>query len=364
MDADQIKDNKEISLNDERTESKGKAKATSSNDVTNTTKKLSQEDLAEINPHSDAAAQQRVHQSQPVASSSSAIPEKGLLGSKLGYDQGESLSGREPDRLARLQQRMKAVKAQAEASEGIEHILEPQKGPKVHMWPTPVSEPSTSKFKTSLFNNSKPPFGGSAEITSTKTSIFSVPDSDTSSESSSGRSPILEQIKNLNPFQSKTPPATPEESGSVLPNTSYDSDSDTEKTGQTTPINSSSSSDSTVKESAPLLPQASTKQVITSWLYPNEINSNNTFKLVNDSQIPTNALNSFNVPLYMETQGHKKVLMTTADGNSEIALYHAKNKALRIYRAGHWVEAVTSDDPFFLTIQEEIKKSSFQGRGR
>lgn len=139
---DQIEGPREITLNDDRTDTKGKGKAASvpstktDIDVANTTKNLSQEDLAEINPHSDAAAQQRVHKSEPVASSSSAIPEKGKVvsGPRLRNIYplnsevvgGESFSEKVFE-LANTQE----VKGQSNFVEGISQTTDPRHKPKV-----------------------------------------------------------------------------------------------------------------------------------------------------------------------------------------------------------------------------------------
>lgn len=259
MDADQIPDNNEISLNDDRTDTKGKGKASSgtvaSNDVANTTKNLSQEDLAEINPHSDAAAKQRVYNSQPVASSSSTIPEKGK-----GIMQPQF----EGDRIDKIRAEMNATKAAAEAAEAKAQSVEPHKPSKIRFGgvsSAPINEPAPSKPAFGRFGSFKPAFTSLDPIVPEskpgKTPMFSVPDSDTSSDSSSRRSPILDHVMSHNPFLNTTPPATPEETGRLLPKTG----SEDEITGHTTPIsssqssiasNSSSNSDSTIKDSLPL----------------------------------------------------------------------------------------------------------------
>lgn len=174
---DQIDGPQEIILNDERTDTKGKGKATTDiadtkgkataeTDIASTMRKLSNEDMANINPHSEAAAHHHASSSQPSSSAKSSV----------------------------------------------------------------AAETGVKGLSLNLFDSSS----------RSKSPLFSVHDSDTSSSGSSarspildqikpqaspsGRSPILEQIKPFNSFENNTPPATPEGAAKGLNESGSESD--------------------------------------------------------------------------------------------------------------------------------------------
>lgn len=356
----------QVDLSDDRTESKGKGKASASTsggpiDAANTTRRLSHEELSAIDPHNETRSNPAntgvASDKQSTVGGSTVVPE--TFAERLERSNAEFISRKEARRTG---------------------------GDPLNLGGYPIADTPYSGRHPAMSTRGP-------KALSVRDIIFSVPDSDTSSsDSSSTKSPVLTAALADNPFTA----TTPKSSSPILDQTKdywgkrdnyEDADSDssqqTARTPDSTPrdattalpspvsMTSSIGSSSTIKDTTPLntgipapaktergVPMLNnvleSKPLFSSTFQ--DINANSTFKLVRDSEIPHGTRNSGIQPIHLG-KAFKKVLMTHPDGKAEVLFQSTQDKTLWRVVDTTWLRATDPKESFFKYINERLSRS-------